>query len=93
MEPDGPAARAGVEVGDLVALVAGNLVQSVDDIYRAMSKPEGGAKKNPFPVRTTPVHCDQMDVRITARQGGWAAALRLTFWENVAAAVPGYCEA
>lgn len=50
MEPDGPAARAGMEVGDLVALVGGNPVQSVDDIYRAMSKPEGGAQKLPFPV-------------------------------------------
>eukprot|EP00287_Rhodomonas_sp_CCMP768_P014357 CAMPEP_0196760716 /NCGR_PEP_ID=MMETSP1091-20130531/105374_1 /TAXON_ID=302021 /ORGANISM="Rhodomonas sp., Strain CCMP768" /LENGTH=412 /DNA_ID=CAMNT_0042109633 /DNA_START=213 /DNA_END=1453 /DNA_ORIENTATION=- len=50
MEPDGPAARAGVEVGDLVALVGGKVVQSVDDIYRAMSKPEGGPATKPFPL-------------------------------------------
>jgi len=50
MEPDGPAAKAGIEVGDLIALVGGNVVQSVDDIYRCMSKPEGGSEKMPFPV-------------------------------------------
>jgi serine protease Do len=40
VDPSGPAADAGVQVGDLVAGAAGALVSSVDDLHRALDEAE-----------------------------------------------------
>jgi S1-C subfamily serine protease len=39
LEADGPAARAGIRVGDIIVAVNDRLVASVDDIHKLLSKP------------------------------------------------------
>jgi S1-C subfamily serine protease len=40
--PDGPAARAGLQRGDLIASAGGRTVGSVDDLFDALDEVAGG---------------------------------------------------
>jgi S1-C subfamily serine protease len=44
IEPDGPAARAGLEGGDLVYALNGNHIATVDDIHRLLSRQAPGTR-------------------------------------------------
>lgn len=49
--PDGPAARAGMEPGDLISSVAGQALSSLGDMYRKIWSLGGPGTKVPFNIR------------------------------------------
>lgn len=43
VEPGSPAARGGLRDGDLIVEIGGRLVNSVDDLHRALARASAGA--------------------------------------------------
>jgi S1-C subfamily serine protease len=66
VEPDGPAAEAGVEEGDLVIAFDGKPVKGIDDLHRAMTEESIGRRSRVTVVREKGAE----DLALTPREAG-----------------------
>jgi serine protease Do len=65
VEDEGPAARAGLERGDLIVEVNGRTVSRVDDLYDALESPDGG----PLSLRVVR-GAEEREVSVSPSEGG-----------------------
>ncbi|HZW37004.1 MAG: S1C family serine protease [Deltaproteobacteria bacterium] len=66
LDPRGPAASAGVRAGDLIVMLDGNAVRSVDDIYRIL-----GSGKVGMPLALTAIRGkDRIEIEILNAESG-----------------------